>query len=72
MDFKYKQFSIDVSCLEEGGHYYARAKIFRRPAQGDGAHEVKWSGDIGDYRSDFEAVEAAQRWAMQWCDTNDK
>ncbi|SAK84711.1 hypothetical protein AWB79_05817 [Caballeronia hypogeia] len=68
MNFDYRQFQIEAFCLEEGGHYYARAKIFRR-AQGDmNASEVKWSGDIGDYRSDADAVEAAQRWAIQWCD----
>jgi hypothetical protein len=36
------------------------------------AHEVKWSGDIGDYRGDADAVEAAQRWAIQRCDENEK
>ncbi|SAK49782.1 hypothetical protein [Caballeronia ptereochthonis] len=71
MKFDYKQFHIDASCLEEGGRYYARAKIFRRSSEGDDDHEVKWSGDIGDYRSDADAVEAAQRWAIQWCDANE-
>ena len=61
MIFDYQQFRIDAPCLEESGHYYARAKIFRRSAEGDNAREVKWSGDIGDYRSDADAVEAAQR-----------
>jgi hypothetical protein len=71
MDFEYKKFRIDASCLEEGGHYYARAKIFlHSPA--DGAGEVKWSGDIGDYGSDADAVEAAQQWAIRWCDANEK
>lgn len=70
MDYEYKQFCIEATCLEEGGHYFARAKIFRRGPQGDHAHEVKWSGDMGDYESDADAVEAAQRWAMQWCDDN--
>ncbi|CAL8477104.1 hypothetical protein [Caballeronia sp. S22] len=68
MEFDYKQFRIDASCLEEGGRYYARAKIFRRSLEGGNAREAKWSGEIGDYRSDADAVEAAQRWAIQWCD----
>jgi hypothetical protein len=71
MKFDYKHFSIDASCLEEGGRYYARAKIFQRTSVADDAREVKWSGDIGDYRSDADAVEAAQRWARQWCDENE-
>ena len=71
MEFDYKQFRIDALCLEEGGRYYARAKIFRRSTEGDNAREVKWSGDIGDYRSDADAVEAAQRWAIQWCDEHE-
>jgi hypothetical protein len=32
--------------------------------------EVKWSGDLGDDPSDAAAIEAAQRWAIQWCDEN--
>ena len=68
MEFDYKQFRIDAFCLEEGGHYYARAKIFTRSLEHHDAREVKWSGDIGDYHSDADAVEAAQRWAIQWCD----
>jgi hypothetical protein len=68
MRFRYKQFEIDASSLAEGGHYYARAKIFRQPRLGSDAVEVKWSGDIGDYRSDADAVEAARQWAIQWCD----
>lgn len=72
MEFDYKQFRIEASCLEEGGHYYARAKIFLSASEGGDAREVKWSGDIGDYPDDRDAVEAAQRWAMQWCDENDK
>jgi hypothetical protein len=68
MRFDYKQFTIDTSPLSEGGHHYARAKIFRRSAEGGEAHEVKWSGDIGDYPSEADAIEAAQRWAIQWCD----
>lgn len=71
MEFDYKQFRISAACLEEGGHYYARAKIFRRRLEDDDAREVKWSGDIGDYRSDADAVEAAQRWAIQWCDEHE-
>jgi hypothetical protein len=30
MEFDYKQFRIEASCLEEGGHSYARAKMFLR------------------------------------------
>jgi hypothetical protein len=68
MEFEYEQFRINAACLEEGGHYYARAKIFRRSSDDDNAREVKWSGDIGDYRSDADAVEAARQWAVKWCD----
>jgi hypothetical protein len=68
MKFDYRQFVIDASCLEEGGHYYARAKICERGSAAEEPREVKWSGDIGDYRSDADAVEAAQQWAIQWCD----
>jgi hypothetical protein len=71
MEFDYKRFHIEAFCLEEGGHYYARAKIFLSAHEGAQAHEIKWSGDIGDYPDDRDAVEAAQRWAMQWCDGND-
>ncbi|AET94625.1 hypothetical protein [Caballeronia cordobensis] len=70
MEFEYQQFRIDASCLEEGGHYYARAKIFRQSSEDDTPNEVKWSGDIGDYRSDADAVEAARQWALKWCDAN--
>ena len=68
MRFDYKQFHIDASPLDEGGHYYARAKIYRRAPAGEQAVEVKYSGDLGDYPSDADAFEAAQRWAIQWCD----
>jgi hypothetical protein len=68
MQFDYKGFHIDASVLDEGGHYYARAKIFQPSPKGGEAREVKWSGDIGDYRSEAEAIEVAQRWAIQWCD----
>ncbi|MDR5740627.1 MULTISPECIES: hypothetical protein [unclassified Caballeronia] len=68
MDLDYKQFRIEASCLNEGGRYYARAKIFRGSRDAGTSEEVKWSGDIGDYRSEAEAVDAAQQWAMRWCD----
>lgn len=71
MEFNYQQFRIEAFCLEEGGHYYARAKIFQRAPNDDNAREVKWSGDIGDYRSDADAIEAAERWATQWCDEHE-
>lgn len=70
MWFDYKEFSIDASPLPEGGRYYARAKIFRRALAGGGDREAKWSGDLGDYASEADAIEAAQRWAIQWCDEN--
>ncbi|REG48517.1 hypothetical protein B0G80_4749 [Paraburkholderia sp. BL6669N2] len=70
MQFDYKDFHIDASPLDEGGHYYARAKIYRRASAGVDTVEVKWSGDLGDYASDAAAIEAAQRWAIQWCDEN--
>lgn len=66
----YKQFHIDASPLDEGGRYYARAKIHRRALVVGEAVEVKYSGDIGDYPSDADAFDAAQRWAIQWCDEN--
>jgi hypothetical protein len=68
MKFDYKQFHIDASPLDEGGHFYARAKIFRRTGQGSVPVEVKYSGDLGDYHFDTDAVAAAQKWAIQWCD----
>jgi len=68
MHFDYQQFHIDALPLDEGGHYYARAKIYRRASVGGNAVEVKYSGDLGDYSSDATAIEAAQRWAIQWCD----
>jgi hypothetical protein len=68
MKFDYKEFRIDASPLDEGGYYYARAKIYRRASAGGDAVEVKYSGDLGDYFSDAGAIEAAQRWAIQWCD----
>ena len=68
MKFDYKEFHIDASPLDEGGHYYGRAKIYRYTAPGGEAVEVKYSGDLGDYPSDAAAFEAAQRWAIQWCD----
>ncbi|HTH62702.1 MAG TPA: hypothetical protein VL689_21440 [Paraburkholderia sp.] len=71
MKFDYKQFHIEALCLEEGGHYYARAKIFQRPTAAEDLREVKWSGDIGDYRSDADAEEAALQWAIRWCDEHE-
>jgi len=68
MKFDYKEFHIDASPLDEGGHYYARAKIYRRAPEGGDAVEEKYSGDLGDYPSHAAAFEAAQRWAIQWCD----
>jgi hypothetical protein len=35
---------------------------------GGDAFEVKYSGDLGAYPSDADAIESAQRWAMKWCD----
>jgi hypothetical protein len=70
MRLDYKDFHIDASPLDEGGHYYARAKIYRRASVGGDTAEVKWSGDLGDYPSDATAIEAAQRWAIRWCDEN--
>jgi hypothetical protein len=35
---------------------------------GGGAVEVKYSDGLGDYPSGGDAIEAAQRWAIQWCD----
>ncbi|RKT24418.1 hypothetical protein B0G69_0079 [Paraburkholderia sp. RAU2J] len=70
MQFDYKQFHIDASPLDEGGHYYARAKIYRRASVGHEKLEVKYSGDLGDYPSDARAIEAAERWAVEWCDAN--
>ena len=70
MKFDYKEFHIDASPLDEGGHYYGRAKIYRRTSAGGEAVEVKYSGDLGDYPSHAAAFEAAQRWAIQWCDEN--
>ncbi|MFL9964901.1 hypothetical protein PQR02_28395 [Paraburkholderia sediminicola] len=63
-------FHIDASPLDEGSHYYARTKIYQRASVGGDTVEVKWSGDLGDYPSDSDAIEAAQRWAIQWCDEN--
>jgi len=68
MDLDYKQFRIEASCLNEGGRYYARAKILRVASEEGTREEVKWSGDIGEYRSEAEAVDAAQQWATRWCD----
>lgn len=34
MQFDYKGFHINTSPLDEGGRYYARAKIFRRDPTG--------------------------------------
>ena len=65
MQFDYKGFHIDASPPDEGGRYYGRAKIYRRPTAGGDAVEVKYSGDLGDYP---DAFEAAQRWTIQWCD----
>jgi hypothetical protein len=59
-----------ASPLGEGGHLYARAKICRRASVGGDTVEVNWSGDLGDYPSDADAIEAAQRWAIPWCDAN--
>ncbi|QCP50238.1 hypothetical protein FAZ95_14240 [Trinickia violacea] len=70
MGFDYKQFHIEASSLAEGGHFYARAKIYRRESASGDAVEVKYSGDLGDYHFDTDAIEAAQRWAIQWCDAN--
>jgi hypothetical protein len=70
MKFDYKEFHIDASTLDEGGHYYARARIYRRAPAGGDAVEVKYSGDLGDYLSDADAIETAQRWAIQRCDEN--
>ena len=68
MQFDYREYHIDVSPLDEGGRYYARAKIYRRVPAGADAVEVKYSGDLGDYPSDASAIDAAQRWAIEWCD----
>jgi hypothetical protein len=68
MQFHYKQFEIDASSLAEGGRFFARAKILRRAHTEEDAVEVKWSGDIGEFASDANAVEAARQWAMRWCD----
>jgi len=68
MKFDCKEFGIDASPLDEGGHCYARAKIYRRASAGGEAVEVKYSGDLGDDPFDADAIEAAQRWAIQWCD----
>ncbi|SIT41376.1 conserved hypothetical protein [Paraburkholderia ribeironis] len=70
MQFDYKHFHIDASPLDEGGRYYARAKIYRRTSAGGDAVEVKYSGDLGDYPSDAAAIEASRQWAIQWCDAN--
>jgi hypothetical protein len=43
-------------------------KIYRRASAGGDFVEVKYSGDLGDYPADADAFEAAQRWAIQWCD----
>ena len=67
MQFDYREFHIDTLPLDEGGRYYARAKIYRQPSAAGDAVEVKYSGDLGDYRSDADAIEAAQRWAIEWC-----
>jgi hypothetical protein len=71
MKFDYKEFGIDASPLDEGDHYYASTKIYRRASAGGDAVEVKYSGDLGDYPSDADAIEAAQHWAIQWCDEHD-
>ena len=68
MKFDYKEFRIDASPLDEGGHYYARAKIYQRASADGDAVEVEYSGDLGDDPCDADAIEAAQRWAIQWCD----
>jgi hypothetical protein len=66
MQFDYREFHIYTLPLDEGGRYYARAKIYRRPSAAGDAVEVKYSGDLGDYPSDADAIEAAQRWAIEW------
>jgi hypothetical protein len=43
-------------------------KIYRHPSAGGDAVEVKYSGDLGDCPSDADAIDAAQRWVIQWCD----
>ncbi|MFP3645822.1 hypothetical protein [Paraburkholderia sp. SIMBA_054] len=68
MQFDYREFYIDASPRDEGGRYYARAKIYRRALVDGDAVEVKYSGDLGQYPSDADAIEAAQHWAIQWCD----
>jgi hypothetical protein len=50
MEFDYKQFHINATPLAEGGHYFARAKISQYDSEGEDPDEVRWSGDIGDYR----------------------
>ncbi|MEM5372333.1 hypothetical protein V4C53_40815 [Paraburkholderia azotifigens] len=69
MQFDYKKFHIDAAPLDEGGRYYACAKIYQRDPTGGEAIEVKYSGDVGGYPSDADAIEAAQRWAIQWCES---
>jgi hypothetical protein len=59
-----------ASPIDEGGDYDARARIDRRAPKGGDAVEVKYSGDLSDYPSDADAIEASQRWAIQWCDEN--
>ncbi|MGU7779918.1 hypothetical protein [Burkholderia sp. PU8-34] len=68
MQFEYKGFHIDATPLDEGGHFYGRAKIYRPAASGATAVEVKYSGDLGDFPSEEAAFDSAKRWAIQWCD----
>ena len=49
MQLDYREFRIDASPLDEGVHYYARAKIYRRDPAGGEAVKMKFSGDLGDY-----------------------
>jgi hypothetical protein len=46
MQFDYREFHIVVSPLDEGGRYYARARIYRRASAGVDAVEVMYSGDL--------------------------
>ncbi|MDR6407241.1 HlyU family transcriptional regulator [Paraburkholderia sp. 22099] len=70
MEFDYKDFHIDATPLSEGGHYFARAKLLRRSADGTQLVEQKWSGDLGQFPSERDAMEYARRWAIEWVDEN--
>ncbi|KIG10693.1 hypothetical protein [Caballeronia concitans] len=69
MRFDYKHFHIDCTARhDEDGRFYAHARITSAPNEYTPHVEVHDSGDLDSFANEWDALNCARSWAIEWCD----